>query len=206
MYLKTDTITVSRIYRLLNKYGVNDIPSDGLNGLVSGIKLSNIYQDLPRQFLNILEIDAEPGQEIIIMSEYLGYLAQLTQEYLTELDNRMNFIIEKGFWSNDKQPDDTIYYRSDYYLQIFLTLSENNINAFKLNLFESMILYEDIVTNTLKESCSSLLSMLDSEKNLGFINQMKEYLKFGNFSAFVLDIYNEIEKRYDSQSKDKTKK
>lgn len=206
MYLKTDTITVSRIYRLLNKYGVNDIPSDGLNGLVSGIKLSNIDQDLPRQFLNILEIDAEPGQEIIIMSEYLGYLAQLTQEYLTELDNRMNFIIEKGFWSNDKQPDDTVYYRSDYYLQIFLTLSENNINAFKLNLFESMILYEDIVTNTLKESCSSLLSMLDSEKYFVFIEDMKRLLKFGNFSAFVLDIYNEIEKKYDSQSKDKTKK
>lgn len=206
MYLKTDTITVSRIYRLLNKYGVNDIPSDGLNGLVSGIKLSNIDQDLPRQFLNILEIDAEPGQEIIIMSEYLGYLSQLTQEYLTELDNRMNFIIEKGFWSNDKQPDDTVYYRSDYYLQIFLTLSENNINAFKLNLFESMILYEDIVTNTLKESCSSLLSMLDSEKYFVFIEDMKRLLKFGNFSAFVLDIYNEIEKKYDSQSKDKTKK
>jgi hypothetical protein len=48
------------------------------------------------------------------------------------------------------------------------------------------------------EGCQSMLSMLSDQKYVGFVKTMKEYIKYANFLDFSLDIYNEIEKMYES--------
>ena len=40
--------------------------------------------------------------------------------------------------------------------------------------------------------------MLSDQKYVGFVKTMKEYIKYANFLDFSLDIYNEIEKMYES--------
>jgi len=203
--MKTDTLTVSRIFRLLKKYDIQDIPSSD-NMMLSSIVLSNLDEAILPSILDILgeQQSQDKLKDIEIMSQFFQEVNDCVNQYLVEIDKRKKHASEiLGVWREDdepKNPDEKIY-QDDYYLQCYLTLVGNNISPENLNLYESFILAEEISCRQIKESIQQMLSMLE-DKAKTFCLVQRENLKYANFTAFVLDIFEKKKKMY-NESLDK---
>lgn len=199
---KTDPLTISRIYRILKS-----VDADGLIGatddnIMSVSILSTINNNLIDNLLTIISDNINNKSiehKISMLTEYFDLIYKLYNQYNHEIELRKNFVVDMGIWKEDENQDkqDKLY-KSDYYLDMYRTLSENNINPEYLDLYEAMILTEDIICNNIKESIYQMLGILESY-NKSFCLVIKNLLKYANFSAFVLDIFNDVEKMYEEK-------
>ena len=194
---KTDCLTVSRIYRIMKKYGINDIPLDNSNGILSSMFLNNANVNILSEMIDVI-CPGNTETPIAVVAEYMELMAMLVDEYVREIDARKKFVIDKGIWKQDERKEDEKLYQVDHYLSMYILLCDNGIEPSELNLFESLIIHESIMVSKIIEGCQSMLSMLSDQKYVGFVKTMKEYIKYANFLDFSLDIYNEIEKMYES--------
>jgi hypothetical protein len=196
--MKTDILTVSRVFRILNQYDIKDIPNSD-NTMLSSIILSNLDDAILPKILKALDVKQSNDKikNIEIMSLFFQEVNDCVSQYIGEIEKRKKHASEVlGIWKEDETIDNNKnIYQSDYYLQCYLTLSENNISPEKLNLYESFILSEEISCNKIKESIQQMLSMIE-DKAKTFCLVQKENLKHANFIAFVLDIYDAVEKMY----------
>lgn len=189
----------------MSKRGVNALPQDASDGMISCMLMNNFDETVLLEISSILEIDSEINP-VVAISEYMSFLSSLIQEYSNEIDKRKKFAIDKKIWeeNEEKKPEET--YPSDQYILMYILLCDNGIDPLKLNMYETMIIYEDIMVAKINEGSQSMLSMLSDNKYKGFVSTMKDYLKHANFVDFALDIYNEIEKMYESSIKDSKNK
>jgi len=181
----------------MKKYGINDIPLDSSNGILSSMFLNNANVNILPEMIDII-CPGNTETPIAVVAEYMELMATLVDEYVREIDARKKFVIDKGIWKEDDRKEDEKLYQVDNYLSIYILLCDNGIEPSELNLFESLIIFESIMVSKIIECCQSMLSMLSDQKYVGFVKTMKEYIKYANFLDFSLDIYNEIEKMYES--------
>lgn len=207
---RTDTLTVSRVFRILDKYDIKDMPNSE-NIMLSSIAMTQLNENLLPELFDAagLEKSGDNMIDVETISELFSEINKHMISYSAEIEKRKHHatnIIK--MWQEDeepKSPEENLY-QSDYYLQCYMGLAKEGIQPEKLNLYESFILYEEIVCNHVKEGISQMLSMLE-DKYKTFVLVQKEMLKHANFTAFVLDIYDAVEKMYNEMNeKEKSKK
>lgn len=193
---------MSRLQRIMKSIGLDDAPIDVDGGLGSMMFLGNLGEE----FIDYLVLELGLNDQIEMFRIINDSSSQLKQ-YYDEIEKRKEHCKQIGIWSesehDDKDKDKLPIYNGDNYLNIYLALSQEHLTPENLNLYESLILHEDIVVNKIKESCYSMLAMLDKQKYHGFIESMKTFLKHANFTQFVVEVYDEIEKTYNIASGDK---
>lgn len=205
MNYKTDCLTLSRILRVLQSYGFTDLPSDDS----SAIFASMMMQDNPDLIDNVMKIadiqlDDKDNPQLLFIA-YMQEVANQAQMFHDEINNRKKFATETGVWNDtDKtdEPEEQLYHQ-DQYMLIYYTLSKESLNPLVLSLYESLMLYENLMVDKMREGCQSMLAMLNDDKYKSFKQNMESFMKYANFSSFMLDIYNEIEKAYEKSLTDK---
>ena len=87
-------------------------------------------------------------------------------------------------------------------------MSKNNINSLVLNIYETLILAEELSCEAMKESIFSMLSFIDTDDKMNiYVEGKKSLIKFANFFSFMLDIYDDVEIVYNQvERKKKIKK
>ncbi len=199
---KTDPLTISRIYRILKSVDAEGLIGATDDNIVSISILSTINDNIIDNLLEIISNHVNYKnieEKISILTEYFDLIYKLHNQYNNEIEARKKFVIELGVWKEDKNNENQDkLYKSDYYLDMHRTLSENNINSELLDLYEAMILTEDIICNNIKESIYQMLGILESY-NKSFCLIIKNLLKYANFSAFMLDIFNDVVKMYEEK-------
>lgn len=207
--IKTDTLTVSRVVRILNEHGISDIP-DSENVMMSSIVINSIDNKIVNDILDILgvEISSDKINNVETIATFFQMINNQIAQYNNEIEKRKKHATEvlKCWREDELAPLDEKVYHCDYYLSCYKTLAEAGINPEKLNIYESFILAEDIACQEIKSNVYQMLGMLE-DKNKTYCLIQKENLKHANFVAFVLDIYNDTEKLYNEMiEKERNKK
>lgn len=193
---------MSRLQRVMKSIGLDDVPLDVDGGLGSMMFLGNLGEE----FIDYLVLELGLDDQLELFRIINDSSNQLKQ-YYDEVESRKEHCKQIGIWTesepNDNEKQELPIYHGDNYLNIYLVLSQEHLVPENLNLYESLILHEDIVVNKIKESCYSMLGLLDKQKYHGFIESMKTFLKYANFTQFVIEVYDEIEKTYNLANGDK---
>ena len=156
---KTDCLTVSRIYRIMKKYGINDIPLDSSNGILSSMFLNNANVSILSEMIDVI-CPGNTETPIAVVAEYMELMAMLVDEYVREIDARKKFVIDKGVWKEDDKKEDEKLYQVDHYLSMYILLCDNGIEPSGLNLFESLIIHESIMVSKIIGHQNRLLIFL----------------------------------------------
>lgn len=208
--IKTDMLTISRVSNLLRDVGINDLISGGENIMMSTIMLSQLDSSIIDKICDVIGIDItlQDVDKIEHVSRFFTEIELLMNKYSSEIDSRKKHAKDVlKLWKDDgTEPDDDNLYRGDYYINCFYLLSREHIDPTILNLYESLILVEEISCDKAKDGIYQMLAMLEDEHKT-FVKIIKDAVKHANFNAFVLDIYQDVEKMYNEMiEKDKKKK
>ena len=206
--MKIDILMVSRVTRILKLVGIENIPDLQENPSAISM-LAMLSTEQIDSICSVIGCENEDKNSTIRIGKFFEQFSLETKQYQDEIEKRIEHCIALGVYKRDteqellkKQEEAKNLYFSDFYLSVFTMLSKNGIEPLKLTLYEALIVFEDISCTDIISSCSELLSMLESEKGTKtFCSSIKDILKFVNFHAFALDIFNDIEKMYKETKK-----
>lgn len=189
----------------MKSHGFEDLPSDSSSAVLASLMVQD-NDNLIDEVLKIAELQVgEKDNPMLLFIAYLQEVANQTQMFQDEINRRKEFAKKVGVWREDEEseePEEEMY-QQDQYMFIYYTLAKESLNPLALTLYESFIIYENLIVDKMREGCQSMLAMLSDEKYNSFKKSMEAFMKYANFSSFMLDIYDEIEKAYEQSLGDK---
>lgn len=189
--MQANILTLSRINRKLKEHNIDINPAETENPALALIMLKNENPELIEELIqqqDILSFDD-------LIELFLDIQFQIMQ-YLAEIEQRKKFAIDINVWKEDDEPkDQEKLYPNDYYLSCYKLLSSNGINPLDINIYEGLILSEEIQCQEMTKSIHEMLGII-ADSNKTFCEIIKNMLKHANFTSFVLDIYTDVEKAY----------
>jgi hypothetical protein len=209
--MKQDILTISRVMRALVEAGFSDNINIGDPVTMAMLMQSIDEPALIDKLYNLILEQDDIREPATIMSFLLEIKLEL-DAFNQEIDRRKQHAIKLGIYVEDtpeelqaKQAEMKNYYVSDIYLANYRTLCKEGIDPERLNLYEAMILVEDIVCAELNKASSELLSLISAD-NPAFCERVQSVIKYANFYSFALDIYNDVDKAYQEIDKKRNSK
>lgn len=189
-----------------------------------GVELSPLSADLTTSLVAMSAISEEqaniligrifPGETDIKVEQVGEFFLDVSAEmkrYNDEIERRRQHAVRLGVYVEDSE--DVLKtkaekvkdaYMGDPYLQMVLMLSKAGIHYADLTISEAMLAVEVLTCEEINSGSSQLAAMLESDTPT-MAKTLKDMLRYANFVAFALDIYEELDKLWLQMSKkDKT--
>jgi hypothetical protein len=211
---KKDILTASRVMFALRNADI-DTTSLGVNNIISYFDIISTLdnKELRKKIFNIVRND-QSNDEIKTINLYFIYLMGESLLFTKEINRRIEHAKKVGVYADDSEEDlerkrkeSKDIYPSEYYMSCFILLSKNGIDTKYLNISECLMAMENIICDEINNATNELLgyvSIEDSGKS--FAESIRKIVKHANFYAFAIDIYNEVNEKYNRIQEKKERK
>jgi hypothetical protein len=206
---KKDVLTVSRVMFALKNADI-DTGNINLGDISSYVNVMSALNDekLAEEIFGLITTD-NSADSLKTINMYFIYLMEQSLFFTKEISRRVEHAKKMEVYKEDTEEEIEVKrlehkddYPSDYYMSCFMILAKNGIDASNLCVGESLIMMENILCEEMNKSTMELLGYVSIKDNgKSFAENIKKIIKYANFYAFALDIYNGVSEMYDRLEK-----
>lgn len=207
--MKKDILTLARFNAVLLEHDINFTVFDMRNQVDYSAILSLLSDE--SMTVRLLDIIGEQPAGTIAVQHIINYIMTVGGElaaYDAEIARRRKHAVELEVYREntpeelaEKLEEFKNVYQGNTYFDMYISLTREGLRPEDMTISEALLASEYITCQNTIKALMELLGFITGRES--FVESIRHLVKFANFSAFALDIYEEVDQMYKEQEKKK---